>query len=231
MIRQAPSPNHDERPAGTPIDTLVLHYTGMQTGRAAIERLRDPAARVSSHYVVEEDGTIFALVPEERRAWHAGVSFWRGDELLNGRSIGIEIVNPGHEWGYRPFPVLQMAAVTDLCLEILSRHPIPQRNVVAHSDIAPDRKQDPGELFDWQALAGQGVGLWPADLPPVPGADAAALLARIGYRDDLPLEVLLRAFQRHWRPMLVDGLADAETLARLSAVALLCESEAGTAAA
>ncbi|WP_268894549.1 N-acetylmuramoyl-L-alanine amidase [Rhodovarius lipocyclicus] len=231
MIRTAPSPNHDARPAGEPVDMLVLHYTGMRSGRAALERLRDPEARVSSHYLVEEDGTVFALVPEERRAWHAGVSFWRGHEGLNGRSIGIEIVNPGHEWGYRPFPVLQMAAVADLCLEILGRHPIPARNVVAHSDIAPDRKQDPGEMFEWQALAEQGVGLWPAHIPPAPGADTAALLARIGYRADLPLPVLLRAFQRHWRPMLVDGLADAETLARLSAVAALCESEEGSAAA
>jgi len=232
VIRTAPSPNHDARPAGEPVDMLVLHYTGMQSGRAALERLRDPEARVSSHYLVEEDGTVFALVPEGRRAWHAGVSFWRGHEGLNGRSIGIEIVNPGHEWGYRPFPVLQMAAVADLCLEILGRHPIPARNVVAHSDIAPDRKQDPGEMFEWQALAEQGVGLWPAHIPPVsPGADAAALLARIGYRADLPLPMLLRAFQRHWRPMLVDGLADAETLARLSAVAALCESEEGSAAA
>src|SRR4051794_32494054 len=130
-IREVPSPNQDDRPAGTPIDMLVLHYTGMRTGAAAIARLCDPAARVSSHYVVEEDGTIFRLVPEERRAWHAGLSHWRGAAGLNGRSIGIEIVNPGHEWGYRPFPALQMAAVCDLALEILARQPIPPINVVA----------------------------------------------------------------------------------------------------
>jgi len=217
-IRDLPSPNHDERPAGTPIDTLVLHYTGMRSGAAAIERLRDPAARVSSHYVVEEDGAVFRLVAEGRRAWHAGISFWRGNTLLNGRSIGIEIVNPGHEFGYRPFPALQMAAVCDLCLGILSRHPIPPRNIVAHSDIAPDRKEDPGELFDWPGLAANGVGLWP-DRDGEAEGDALTLLGIIGYRTDLPLPLLLRAFQRHWRPERVDGIADAETLARLNAVA------------
>ncbi len=227
-LREAPSPNHDERPAGEPIDTLVLHYTGMRSGAEAIARLRDPAARVSSHYVVEEDGTVFRLVPEARRAWHAGVSHWRGRAALNGRSIGIEIVNPGHEWGYRPFPALQMAAVCDLCLEILARHPIAARDVVAHSDIAPDRKQDPGELFDWQGLAANGVGLWPRGVPgtaPDHVAEAPLrvppLLARIGYRTDLPLPMLVTAFQRRWRPERVDGTPDAGTLARMEAVAAL----------
>jgi N-acetylmuramoyl-L-alanine amidase len=215
---EAPSPNHDERPPGTPVDTLILHYTGMRSGAEAIARLRDPVARVSSHYVVEEDGAVFRLVPEDRRAWHAGVSHWRGNTLLNGRSIGIEIVNPGHEFGYRPFPALQMAAVCDLCLEILARHPIPARNVVAHSDVAPDRKEDPGELFDWPGLAENGVGLWPAEDGAAEG-EPLALLGAIGYRTDLPLPVLLRAFQRHWRPERVDGEADAGTLARLNAVA------------
>jgi N-acetylmuramoyl-L-alanine amidase len=222
MIRPAPSPNHDERPAGTPIDTLVLHYTGMRSGAAALTRLRDPEAKVSAHYLVEEDGTVFALVPEARRAWHAGVSHWRGAEALNGRSIGIEIVNPGHEWGYRDFPALQMAAVCDLCLEILGRHPIPARNVVAHSDIAPDRKQDPGEFFDWEGLAANGVGLWTeAVLPPPPVAAAPGLLGAIGYRTDLPLALLLTAFQRRWYPARVDGVADAGTLGRLAAIAAL----------
>ncbi|MBU8538793.1 N-acetylmuramoyl-L-alanine amidase [Falsiroseomonas tokyonensis] len=197
---------------------LVLHYTGMRSGAEAIARLRDPAARVSSHYVVEEDGAVFRLVPEDRRAWHAGVSHWRGQTLLNGRSIGIEIVNPGHEFGYRPFPALQMAAVCDLCLAILSRHAIAPRDVVAHSDIAPDRKEDPGELFDWPGLAANGVGLWPEGVA-TPQADALTLLGRIGYRTDLPLPVLLRAFQRRWRQGRVDGQADAETLGRLARVA------------
>ncbi|HEV7265360.1 MAG TPA: N-acetylmuramoyl-L-alanine amidase [Falsiroseomonas sp.] len=217
-MQDLPSPNHDERPAGAPVDMLILHYTGMRSGAEAIARLRDPAARVSSHYVVEEDGAVFRLVAEERRAWHAGVSSWRGHTLLNGRSIGIEIVNPGHEHGYRPFPALQMAAVADLCLEILARHPIPARNVVGHSDVSPDRKEDPGELFDWQGLAANGVGVWPAADMAVAG-DPLVLLDAIGYRTDLALPVLLRAFQRHWRPARVDGIADAGTLARLAAVA------------
>lgn len=221
-IRELPSPNQDDRPAGAAIDTLVLHYTGMRSGAEAIARLRDPAARVSSHYAVEEDGAIIRLVPETRRAWHAGISHWRGAAALNDRSIGIEIVNPGHDWGYRPFPALQMAAVCDLCLEILARHPIPPINVVAHSDIAPDRKTDPGELFDWEGLAANGVGLWPpaaAATAAAPAGAEAALLGAIGYRTDLPLPVLLAAFQRHWRPARVDGVADAETLARLAALA------------
>ncbi len=238
-----PSPNHDERPHDEPIDMLILHYTGMQTGQAAIDRLRNEEARVSSHYVVEEDGTIFRLVPEDRRAWHAGISYWRGHEALNGRSVGVEIVNPGHEWGYRDFPALQMAAVCDLCLEILSRHPIPARNVVAHSDVAPDRKEDPGEKFDWQGLARNGVGLWPHDMPPLgfggathgEARDAASLrpvrsaLAAIGYKIapegplDPGLSTVLRAFQRHWRPEAITGRADAGTLARLLAVTNLAD--------
>jgi N-acetylmuramoyl-L-alanine amidase len=227
-IREAPSSNHDARPEGEPIDTLVLHYTGMRGAEEAIRRLHDPAAAVSAHYVVEEDGTVWRLVPEARRAWHAGISHWRGQEALNGRSIGIEVVNPGHEWGYRPFPALQMAAVCDLCLEILARHPILPRDVVAHSDIAPDRKQDPGEFFDWEGLAANGVGLWPegvaggdAALPPGGLVRAVPLLGAIGYRTDLPPATLLTAFQRRWRPERVDGLADAGTLARLAAVARL----------
>ncbi len=213
-IRDLPSPNHDGRPPGTPVDTLILHYTGMRSGAEAIARLRDPLSRVSSHYVVEEDGAVFRLVEEGRRAWHAGVSHWRGNTLLNARSIGVEIVNPGHEWGYRPFPALQMGAVAELCRGILARHPIPARNVVAHSDVSPDRKEDPGELFDWRGLAAEGVGLWPVDGEP--GGEALMLLGRIGYRTDLPPPVLLRAFQRHWRPERVDGGADAGTLARLA---------------
>lgn len=205
------------------MDVLVLHYTGMRSGRAALERLCDPAATVSSHYLVEEDGTVFRLVEEGRRARHAGVSHWRGQTALNATSIGIEIVNPGHEWGYRDFPALQMGAVAELCLGILARHPIPARNVVAHSDIAPDRKQDPGELFDWQGLAALGIGLWPMQ-GATPEADALTLLGRIGYRTDLPLPVLVTAFQRHWRPGQVDGVADAETLARMAGLIAAIEA-------
>jgi N-acetylmuramoyl-L-alanine amidase len=218
---------------------LILHYTGMQSAQAAIDRLRDPVARVSSHYVVDEDGSVLRLVPEERRAWHAGISWWRGHSELNGRSIGIEIVNPGHEWGYREFPVLQLAAVCDLCLAILLRHPIPARNVVAHSDVAPDRKEDPGEKFDWHGLALNGVGLWPEGVPDLGTGgmlhDAASLrevraaLIAIGYRvapdgeHDSALATVLRAFQRHWRPAAITGQADAGTLARLFAVGRLVQ--------
>jgi N-acetylmuramoyl-L-alanine amidase len=216
---------------------LVLHYTGMQDARVALDRLRDPEAQVSSHYVVDEDGGIIRLVPENRRAWHAGISYWRGHSALNGRSVGIEIVNPGHEWGYRAFPVLQLAAVCDLCLQVLARHPIPGRNVVAHSDVAPDRKEDPGEKFDWEQLALNGVGIWPEGVPDLgTGAavrDAASLrdvratLADIGYRVapegplDPALSTVLRAFQRHWRPEAITGQADSGTLARLLGVARL----------
>ena len=209
-----PNPNCDMRPPGSVIDTLVLHYTGMLSAQAALDRLCDPAAGVSSHYVVDEDGRVHALVPEGSRAWHAGVSCWRGRTELNATSIGIEIVNPGHEWGYRPFPALQMAAVCELCLAVLARHPIPARNVVGHSDVAPGRKQDPGELFDWRGLAANGVGLWPGpDGAAVENVDAA--LAAIGYGPD---PAALAAFQRHWRPDRVDGLADAQTRVRLGAV-------------
>ena len=179
-VRDAPSPNHDERPPGEPIDMLILHYTGMQTGQAALDRLRDPEASVSSHYLIEEDGTVFRLVPEARRAYHAGISFWRGNTALNGRSIGIEIVNPGHEWGYRAFPAAQMDAVRALCRGILSRHPIPARNVVGHSDVAPDRKWDPASCSTgrgWRRM-GSACGRMsrPASaIPPIWPSFAAAL--------------------------------------------------------
>ena len=232
QVFDMPSPNFDER--GASVDMLILHYTGMRTAQEAIDRLRDPVAQVSSHYVVDEDGTVLRLVPEEKRAWHAGVSHWRGHIALNARSIGIEIVNPGHEWGYRSFPVLQMAAVCDLCLVILARHAIPARNIVAHSDIAPDRKEDPGELFDWRGLARNGVGLWPDNIPDLgtSGAirDAVSLRAvraalnEIGYQVmpegalDPALAIVVRGFQRHWRPEAVTGQVDDGTLVRLQGV-------------
>jgi N-acetylmuramoyl-L-alanine amidase len=238
-IRERPSPNHGERgepPNLRPVDMLVLHYTGMQSAAAALERLSDPAARVSAHYLVEEDGTIWRLVAEARRAFHAGVSYWQGDADLNRMSIGIEIVNPGHEWGYRPFPEPQMAAVEALCHAIMARHSIPPYRVVGHSDIAPDRKSDPGELFDWPRLARAGIGLWP---PPRPGCEAgrgrgvgivqrtAALadLARIGYPVAVGSEgVALAAFQRRFRPARWDGLLDRETAERLRDVRQVVEA-------
>ena len=212
-IEDIPSHNQDDRPCA--IDMLVLHYTGMQTAAEAIDRLRDPEARVSSHYVIDEDGTVIRMVPEARRAFHAGISFWRGRRVLNDPSIGIEIVNPGHQWGYRPFPPAQMQAVRALCQEILGRHAIPPRNVVGHSDIAPTRKQDPGELFDWQGLAAAGIGIWPgADTTPCP--DLAATLREIGY--EFADEADITAFQRHWLPDHLTGVADEATRVRAEAV-------------
>lgn len=168
-IVDLPSLNFDER--NVKPDMLVLHYTGMPSAQAALDKLRDgnTSSRVSAHYVVDEDGTVYRLVPEDKRAWHAGVSAWRGKTDINARSIGIEIVNPGHEFGYRPFPPAQMQAVAELSKDIVARHHIPKRNVVAHSDVAPGRKEDPGELFDWRYLAEQGIGLWPdVNMPPPP---------------------------------------------------------------
>ena len=238
-IRERLSPNHDSRgepPNVRPINMLVLHYTGMQSAAAALDRLCDPAARVSAHYLVEEDGALWRLVPEVRRAFHAGVSCWHGETDLNQVSIGIEIVNPGHEWGYRPFPEPQMAAVERLCRDLLARHRIPPDRVVGHSDIAPDRKSDPGELFDWPRLARAGIGLWP---PPAAGlsrrrgrgvgvvqhAAALADLARIGYCVSAAAEqIALAAFQRRFRPERWDGLLDAETCARLAEVRMAVEA-------
>ena len=238
-LRERLSPNHGSRgeaPDVRPINMLVLHYTGMQSAAAALDRLCDPAAKVSAHYVVEEDGTIWRLVPEARRAFHAGVSYWQGETDLNYVSIGVEIVNPGHEWGYRPFPEAQMAAVEALCREIMARYRIPAWRVVGHSDIAPDRKTDPGELFDWPRLARAGIGLWPspaADYVSLRGRGASifkrtaafADLARIGYCV-MPgsEEIAVTAFQRRFRPERWDGLVDAETCRRLRMVRELTEA-------
>jgi N-acetylmuramoyl-L-alanine amidase len=237
-LRDVPSLNHDARPDGTPIDILVLHYTGMTSPAEALARLLAPDAKVSSHYMVDLNGIVWRLVPEARRAWHAGASFWHGRTRLNDRSIGIEIANPGHSHGYPDYPALQMAVVCDLCLDILSRHAIAARDIVGHSDIAPDRKDDPGEKFDWRGLAQAGVGLWPEGVPDlgITGIerearvlrDVRAALAMVGYRMapegglDPALSQVLRAFQRHWRPETVNGQADAGTIARLAAVARLC---------
>jgi len=165
-IIEAPSPNFDAR-TKVP-DMLVLHYTGMTSGAEALARLRDPEAKVSAHYLVEEDGRIFRLVAEERRAWHAGRSFWKGEEGVNHASIGIEIVNPGHEFGYRPFPEAQIAAVIALLADIRGRWTVEDGRILGHSDVAPARKQDPGELFPWKRLAEAGHGVW-ADADPAPG--------------------------------------------------------------
>jgi N-acetylmuramoyl-L-alanine amidase len=196
---------------------LVLHYTGMASAEAALARLCEPGSEVSAHYMIDEAGQVFGLVDEADRAWHAGLSAWRGETAINSRSIGVELVNPGHEFGYRPFPEAQMAALIELARGIVSRWPIPPRNVVGHSDVAPRRKQDPGELFDWRRLAGEGIGLWPE--PAAASGDAAAMLAAYGYETE-DIAASLLAFQRHFRPHRCDGVADAETLSLLGGLLL-----------
>jgi len=224
---------------------IILHYTGMQTGEAALARLCDPESRVSCHYLVEEDGRVFRLVPEERRAWHAGKSWWKGETDCNSASVGIEIVNPGHEFGYRPFPEAQIDSVIALLGDIRSRWQVPDSRILGHSDVAPNRKEDPGELFPWKQLAGAGHGLWleaaPAPGPPLglgdEGVGVFALQAglhRLGYEPrpsgkyDEETATVVRAFQRHWRQDRVDGIADGETRARLMGLLQLASAESLT---
>lgn len=211
------SPNFNDRPEHTLIDTLVIHYTGMKSAEAALNRLCDPKAEVSAHYCIEEEGTIHMLVDPTKRAWHAGISSWRGRENVNHFSIGIELINPGHEFGYRPFPEMQMNALLSLCSELVQRFPIEPRNVIGHSDIAPSRKQDPGELFNWKMLAEHHIGVWAeSDKPLTPilspdniiSVDAVKTLQnklkRYGYAItadgvyDKETEAVIIAFKRHF---------------------------------
>ena len=246
MLMMAPrivecrSPNHDERPDGAAVDMLVLHYTGMKSAEEALARLCDPETKVSAHYTIDRDGRVYRHVPEERRAWHAGVSYWAGERNINGCSIGIELVNPGHEFGYEPFPKPQVGALLDLAGDIMERHGIAPARVLGHSDVAPARKEDPGELFPWAHLAEFGIGLWPfkagAPLAVPQFMQIAPLAARTeagsideesfaqALRDfgygvspdvDVPLQKVVTAFQRHWRPARVDGVLDDETAYRL----------------
>ena len=245
-IADRPSPNHDARPPGQAIDILLLHYTGMKTAAEALDRMCDPAARVSAHYCIDEDGGIVRLVPEDRRAWHAGVASWRRATDINGRSIGIELVNPGHEFGYRPFPEAQMAALLALAASIVTRHGIPPIRVLGHSDVAPLRKDDPGELFDWARLARAGLGLWPrpgfavsANAPGLaPGMSGAGVLDlqialdAIGYGIegtgvfDAITEAVVRAVQRHFRPARIDGVSDPETTSLIHHLAAIAAGAA-----
>jgi N-acetylmuramoyl-L-alanine amidase len=230
------SPNHDAR--GRSIDMIILHYTGMKSTQAALERLCDPVARVSSHYLAMEDGEIVQLVPEAERAWHAGVSSWEGESDINARSIGVEIANPGHDLGYPDFPDAQIEAVIALCRDVMKRRGIPAARVLAHSDVAPARKPDPGEKFPWPRLAAAGIGIWVEPTAIVPGpeldpGDHSEIVSRLqkefhefgydlnatGMYDQATREVVI-AFQRHFRPARVDGIVDYstyETLKRLLA--------------
>ncbi|HYS45348.1 MAG TPA: N-acetylmuramoyl-L-alanine amidase, partial [Rhizomicrobium sp.] len=196
-------------------DMLLLHYTGMPTAREALDRLCDASAKVSAHYTIDEDGTIYAHVPEARRAWHAGLAYWAGATDINSRSIGIELVNPGHEFGYRPFAEDQIAALITLCHGILLRHPIASARVLAHSDVAPARKDDPGELFPWAELAKAGIGLWPQAVASERGAEA---LTRYGYDPNAPQDKMITAFQRHFRPKKLDGQWDSECAGLLASL-------------
>jgi N-acetylmuramoyl-L-alanine amidase len=227
--RVEPSPNHDERAGGISPDMIVLHYTGMEVTHEALLRLCDPVARVSCHYLVHENGRVVQLVQEARRAWHAGISSWQGQTDINSRSIGIEIANPGHDFGYPDFPKRQIAAVITLCRGILRRRNIRRDYVVAHSDVAPSRKQDPGEKFPWKTLSDSGIGLWVEPIPItdwlslVPGdtgetvMDLQKSLAEFGYgvnptgEYDAITKDAVTAFQRHFRPAKVDGNADTST--------------------
>jgi N-acetylmuramoyl-L-alanine amidase len=233
-----PSPNVEARKDDRAPDMILLHYTGMQTGAAALERLCVPDSKVSAHYVVFEDGRIVQCVPEDKRAWHAGVSSWSGETDINSCSIGIEIVNPGHEFGYPDFPLRQTAAVISLCRSILTRRgPLAPDRILGHSDVAPARKQDPGEKFPWDLLNESGIGHWvrPApinlegpSLQPNEQGEAVTRLQRAlrgyGYgieetgHYDEATRLVIEAFQRHFRPARVDGIADASTMLTLRAL-------------
>jgi N-acetylmuramoyl-L-alanine amidase len=226
------SPSFDDRKA--PADMLLLHYSGMPTAREALERLVDPASKVSCHYLVDEDGSVVQMVPEALRAWHAGLASWEDETDINSLSVGIEIVNPGHEYGYRAFPEAQIAAVIALGQDICARNAIPRERVLGHSDVAPRRKEDPGELFPWERLAASGLGLW---VPPAPldsegfsfsegdrgdpVEELQSRLALLGYGVEISglfdsgTRSVVAAFQRHYRPARIDGTADPSTVETL----------------
>jgi N-acetylmuramoyl-L-alanine amidase len=236
VSRVLASPNHGERRGGVAADMLLLHYTGMQHAQEALARLCEEGSDVSAHYVVFEDGEIVQCVPEARRAWHAGEAFWAGETDINSRSIGIEIANPGHYWGYRDFPEPQVAAVIALARDVVTRNRIRPERVLGHSDVAPARKDDPGEKFPWDRLATAGVGLWVAsatigdDQPLTDGENGDHVLAlqqqlaEFGYRIaatgtyDVQTKDVVTAFQRHFRPARVDGMADGSTRQTLASL-------------
>ncbi|MBC7582842.1 N-acetylmuramoyl-L-alanine amidase [Tardiphaga sp. vice352] len=231
-----PSANFGERNDGLVPDMIVLHYTGMPDAEGAINRLCTPGTDVSAHYIVLEDGRVVQTVPESKRAWHAGLGFWAGQTDINSLSIGIEIINRGHDWGYPDYPPRQIAAVTALCRGILLRQEIPAHRVLGHSDVSPARKKDPGEKFPWHSLANSGVGHWVRPAPITPGetirlgAEGERVLAlqqalaRYGYGIELSSQYdtatmeVVTAFQRHFRPERVDGITDHSTLTTLQAL-------------
>jgi len=223
------SPNYDERAQA--VSMLVLHYTGMDSAGSALERLCDPAAKVSAHYVVDEQGEVFNLVPEEKRAWHAGVSCWRGELDINSASIGIELVNGGHDFGLPPYPRVQIAALILLCQDILARHQILPVNIVGHNEIAPDRKRDPGEHFAWTELANAGIGVWPmaqagtASVTNSAEQQAHQNLFDIGYAVPDASHTQVLEFQRRYRPALINGVLDGETIDLIAQVKTLTQPD------
>lgn len=215
------SPNFGSRDKTKKIDMLVIHYTGLPSTEISLRRMCDPTTEVSAHYLIDERGLIYQLVAEKDRAWHAGVSYWAGELDTNSRSIGIELQNPGHEWGYTPFPHLQMEALRELSQDIVARYQISKRLVLGHSDIAPGRKNDPGHLFNWKWLAESGVGYWPETKPVNSLIDSATIrnsLNCIGYDPGATIFDVITAIQRHYLPKKVDGEIDAHCVSIIKAL-------------
>lgn len=230
-----PSPNFNERVAHQTPRFIILHYTGMKTAKEALERLSDGKSNVSAHYTIDEDGTIYQHVELDKRAWHAGKSFWRGVTDMNSASIGIEIVNPGHEHGYRPYPDIQISSLITFMRDLVKEFYIDPQNVLAHSDIAPRRKEDPGELFPWARLAQEGLALWPdpseedmATAKKWSLDDYVAAARKYGYDPDCGYEYVLRAFERHFAPELILGTSQDETLAKARLACLLRKYQVST---
>lgn len=237
MLTDRPSPNFGARKGGHPqptISMLVIHYTGMRSCAAALDRLCDPTSAVSAHILIDDDGAVHRLVDDEHRAWHAGVSFWRGISDINSVSIGVELVNPGHEFGYRAFPDPQIRSLITVAGGIVAKYGIAPSHIVGHSDIAPGRKTDPGELFPWQRLASEGLGVWPGSEPRLGSNDPWMDLSAIGYAVPEPSlpggDVLdpksgeidvITAFQRRFRPHDITGQLDSETRELIASVAAL----------
>ncbi|MBM3468575.1 MAG: N-acetylmuramoyl-L-alanine amidase [Alphaproteobacteria bacterium] len=214
-----PSPNFEDRPEGVLIDTIILHYTDMRNAEEALERLSDPQAKVSAHFLIHKNGNVYQLVDPYYKAWHAGESYWQGDKDLNNRSIGIELDNAGHAFGLEPFSEIQITTLINLLKDLVEVFEVPVNRIIGHSDVAPLRKQDPGELFPWFDLAEKGFGLWPqslepfqtSPLPPLSVSDAQQAFLKIGYECpqtgtwDENTQKVCRVFQQHFTPHEVTG--------------------------
>jgi len=225
-MKKIPSLNHNFRSKGTKIDMVILHYTGMKSKSSAIKRLCDKKARVSAHYLIDERGEISKLVDEKFAAWHAGKASWEGKHDINNRSIGIELVNPGHRYGYKKFTKKQISSLITLLQRIIKRYKIPEDRILGHSDVAPQRKTDPGELFDWRCLAKKNIGIWPKGTYPNNKKNYTIksmqlMLSSFGYdlnvsgKLDRQTKKVISAFQRHFRPKKIDGIFDHETVSKL----------------